>query len=103
MSLFERDPALAWPAGTSRSPASRVPGVCHTAGGAIGLTERVDPGGARAGDVERAAVRGRGDRHRQAGEDRDAALEAHELHRDLALVVIHGDHGIERAVPGTHE
>ncbi len=46
-------------------------------------------------DVVRRAVRRRADRERKAAEQRDAAIEAHQLHRDLALVVVHREHRVE--------
>ena len=39
-------------------------------------------------------MRRRGDRDRQSTMHRDAALKPHELHRNLTLVVVHGDHAI---------
>lgn len=45
-------------------------------------------------DVERGAVRRRGDHHGQPALDGDAAVEAEQLHGDLALVVVHGDDAV---------
>jgi hypothetical protein len=36
-------------------------------------------------------------------EQSDAAIEAHQLRRDLALIVIHGQHGVEAAGLGAEE
>ena len=47
-----------------------------------------------ADDVEGRAVRRRADRERQAGQDRDAHVEAEQLDRDLSLVVIHADRAV---------
>ena len=41
-------------------------------------------------DVEGGTVGWGGDRERQAAEDGHAPLEAHQLHGDLPLIVIHG-------------
>ena len=46
---------------------------------------------------------GRADREREAADQRDAAVEAHQLHGDLTLVVVHGENGIEVAVLGPQE
>ena len=48
-------------------------------------------------------MRRRADRKREAAQDRHPAIEAHQLHRDLALVVIHRQHRIERAILGAQE
>lgn len=45
-------------------------------------------------DIERGPVRGRGDHHRQPALHGDAAVEAEQLHGDLALVVVHGDDAV---------
>src|SRR5262249_56115526 len=37
------------------------------------------------------------DRKRETAEKRHAAIETHQLHRDLALVVVHRQHGVESA------
>ena len=70
-------------------------------GDARGEVERFDEaigfGDVAADDIEGAAARARGHGHRQAAVQRDAAVEAHELHRDLALVVVHRHHRIEIA------
>ncbi len=56
-----------------------------------------------AGDVVGGAVRGRADRKREAAHQRDAAIETHQLHRDLALVVIHRHDRVEVAASRAHE
>ena len=48
-------------------------------------------------------MRRRADRERQAAEQRHAAIEAHQLHRDLALVVVHRQHRVECAALGAQE
>jgi hypothetical protein len=48
-------------------------------------------------------VRRCADGERKAAEHGDAAVEAHQLHRDLALVVIRSQHGIERSALGAQE
>ena len=48
-------------------------------------------------------MRWRGDGNRQATLHGDATLEAHQLHGDLALIVIHGDDTVVMPVFGTHE
>ncbi|MGY4409415.1 hypothetical protein ACVWW4_001151 [Bradyrhizobium sp. LB7.1] len=48
-------------------------------------------------------MRRRADRERKAAEQRHAAIETHQLHRDLALVVIHRQHRIEGAALGAQE
>ena len=50
-----------------------------------------------ADDVEGAAARAGRHGHRQPAVQRDAAVEAHELHRDLPLVVVHRHHRVEVA------
>ena len=60
-------------------------------------------GDALAGDVEGAARGAGGDRNRQAAEQGHAAVETHQLHRDLALVVVHRDHRVVVAAPRRHE
>lgn len=56
------------------------------------------------GKILEASAMSRGaDREREAADQGDAAVEAHQLHRDLALVMIHGQHGIEIAVLGAQE
>ena len=54
-------------------------------------------GDVAADDVERAAARAGRHGHRQSAVQRDAAVEAHQLHRDLALVVVHRHHRVEVA------
>ncbi len=60
--------------------------------------QALDVGDVAPDDVERRAGRAGRDRHRQPAVERDAALEAQELHRDLALVVVHRDHGVVVAI-----
>src|SRR6185503_16692110 len=62
----------------------------------IGLVKRFRARGAPAGDVVCGALRRSGDRERQSPEQRDAAGKPEQFHRDLPLVVIHGEDGIER-------
>src|SRR5258707_9767547 len=59
-----------------------------------GLLERIGGRDAPAGDVESSAVRRSGEGNFQAGGDGDATLEALELGRDLALVVVHAEHSV---------
>jgi hypothetical protein len=47
------------------------------------------------GDIERRAVVDRSADYRQAERDVDRALEIEQLDRDVALVVVHADHGVE--------
>ena len=68
-----------------------------------GVGGGIDIGLALAGDVVGRAVRRRGDRHRQAALHRDALAEAHQLDRDLALVVVHRDDGLVLAVARLQE
>jgi hypothetical protein len=67
------------------------------------LTARADVGDAAPRDVVGGAVRGRANGEREPADQGDAALEPHQLHRDLALVVVHGEHGVEIAVPRPQE
>src|SRR5947208_2359130 len=67
-------------------------------GQADGLLERARGGLALTDDVERGAVRGRGEHGAQTRGDRHATVEALQLGRDLALVVVHREHAVE--VPG---
>src|SRR5258708_25396761 len=48
-------------------------------------------------------MRRRADRKGEAAEERDAAIETHQLHRDLALIVVHREYRIERAAFGAKE
>jgi hypothetical protein len=48
-------------------------------------------------------VRRRADRKRKPTEKRHTAIETHQLHRDLALVVVHRQHCIESAAFGAKE
>src|SRR5665213_4324101 len=73
-----------------------------------------DVGDTLADNIEGGAMRGRGEHDVQTGGDGDALVEALELGRDLALVVIHRQHavvvagkrldvdGVARAVSYTH-
>src|SRR3954452_15385639 len=84
----------------------------------FGVVDRLDQaefvGDALAGDVEGGAVVHRGADDRQAEGDVDAAQrvpgagfridgEAQQLDRDVPLVVVHGDHGVELAGVQLHE
>ena len=71
----------------------------HQEGGAGGA----DVGNAFPGDVVSRAVRRRTDREREAAQQRDAPVEAHQLHGDLPLVVIHGQYRVEGAIAGADE
>ena len=62
-----------------------------------------DVGHAFPGDVISRAMRRRAHREIEAAKQGDAAVEADELHGDLALVVVHRQHGIELALIGAHE
>ncbi len=75
----------------------------HAAGDEERLFGGADVGAALAGDVVGRAMRGRGDGDGQAALHRHALGEAHELDRDLALVVVHGDDGIELSVTRLQE
>ena len=54
-------------------------------------------------NVISSAVRRRSDRDRQAALNRNTALESHQFHRDLALIVIHGDDSVVVTIFCTHE
>src|SRR5262245_21688750 len=60
-------------------------------------------GGSLAGDDVCGAVRGRADREWEAAQDCDPPVEAHQLHRDLPLVVEHGEYGVELPAFRPHE
>src|SRR5207245_926120 len=53
---------------------------------------------ALAGDIKGGAVCRRGDRDRQSALHCDATFKSQQLDRDLALVVIHGDNAVQRAI-----
>src|SRR5690242_13908267 len=59
------------------------------------LLERAGAGAALADDVEGGAVRGCRKDGIEARRDGDPAVEALQLGRDLALVVVHGEHAVE--------
>src|SRR4029079_6733478 len=56
-----------------------------------------------AGDVVRGSMRRRTDWKWKTAHQRDATIEAHQLHRDLFLIVIHRDDGVEAALLRTDE
>ena len=58
---------------------------------------------ARADDPVRGAVGGGGDGDRDAAVDRDALVEAEQLHRDLPLIVVHRHDTVEVAAGGPGE
>src|SRR5262249_22459209 len=62
------------------------------------LLEGSGGGDALADNIESGAVRRRREGNFQAGGDRDAALEAPELRRDLTLVMVHAEHSV--VLPG---
>jgi len=55
------------------------------------------------GDVEGCTVGRGGDRDRQPALHGHSPLEAHQLHRNLALIVIHGHNGIADVFLCAHE
>ena len=67
--------------------ASQIKGVEHGLGIGEVLSHNVIGG----------AVCGRGNRNRQAAMHRDTFFKAHQLHGNLALVVVHGDHAVVAA------
>src|SRR4051812_7735224 len=67
------------------------------------LLERTGRRDAFSDDVERSAMRRRGEHRLEAAGDRDAAIEPLELGRDLSLVVIHREHAVELAAEGLEE
>ena len=75
-------------AATRAQPAARRPAAMRTVS-SNACCSPSDAGDALPDDVERGAAGRRRHRNRQAAVQRDAALEAHQLHRDLALVVVH--------------
>ena len=94
-------------------PAHAAAARAARGGEALGIFDRLDQaalvGDALAGDVEGGAVIDGGADDRQAERDVDAGqvlplagrridLEAEQLDRDVALVVVHGDHGV--VLPG---
>src|SRR5262249_54509217 len=64
---------------------------------------RSDRGNSLACDVVSCAVRRRADRKRKSTEKSHTAIETHQLPRDLALVVVHRQHCIERTAFGAKE
>jgi hypothetical protein len=75
----------------------------HLGGEQYGHPGGADIGNALACDIVGGSVRRRANRERKAAEQGDAAVEAHQLHRDLALIVIHGQHGIKHPALGAQE
>src|SRR5258708_38379127 len=57
-----------------------------------------DPCDSFSGDVVGRSVCRRTDREIKAAEQGHAAIEAHQLHRDLTLVMVHREHRVKRAV-----
>src|SRR4051812_22461398 len=72
-------------------------------GDADGLDEAGGLGAALPGDIEGRAMRDAGADDRQAERDVDRSVETDRLERDMALIVVHRDHGVELAGHGAHE
>ena len=73
-------------------------GRTHAAGDQEGLHGGLDIGLVLTRDVERAAMRRRGNGDGQSALDRDSPLKSQQLYRDLPLVVIHSNDAIKVAV-----
>src|SRR5438045_8944794 len=74
-------------------PRAETDGVFEGAGGSLALAD----------DVEGGAVRGRRKNCLQAARHGDAAIEASQLRRDLALVVVHREDTVEFAAESLEE
>jgi len=66
-------------------------------------TARASVRDAAAGNVVCGAMRRRAKRERESTHHRDAAVEPHQLHRDLPLVMEHREHCIKHAIACAHE
>ena len=80
-----------------------TPACCEPRAQQNRLFERASGRDSFSDDIERGAMRRRREHGFQARGDRDPAIESLQLGRDLALVVIHGEHAVEVAGEGLEE
>ena len=66
----------------------------HSAGQFEGIEHGLRIGLVGSDDVVGGAMGWRGDRYWQTAMHRDTLLKAHQLHGNLTLVVVHGDHAV---------
>ena len=93
--VARKHPALTFPPAPSPSAIPRPFQQPRHPGQSNGEGRRI--GAARAGDVVGAAMRDRAEQHRRADRDAERVAPAFQLDRDVALVVVHGDVGVEFA------